>query len=135
MSVRTSRRRSTTSQQEPPWSNFGWNFREGLVPYKGNAPSGLTDPVAVYSHDVGGCSVTGGVVVHDPGLAEWNGIYLYGDYCTGLIWGLFQDDSGAWQNQLLFRTGFQITSFGAGSDGGVYVLDRGGVAYRLGNAG
>ena len=114
-----------------PGTNFGWDFREGLAPYEGSAPTDLTDPVAVYSHEVGGCSVTGGVVVRDPVLAEWNGVYLYGDYCSGLIWGLFQDDSGIWQNQLLFSTGFQITSFGTGSDGAVYVLDRGGQAYRL----
>jgi hypothetical protein len=48
-----------------------------------------------------------------------------------LIWGLFRDASGAWQNRLLFDSGFQVTSFGTGQDHGVYVLDRGGGVYRL----
>jgi hypothetical protein len=38
-------------------------------------------------------------------LPAWQGIYLYGDYGSGLIWGLFQDEGGAWQNALLFQTG------------------------------
>jgi hypothetical protein len=74
-------------------------------------------------------------VVRDPALPEWQGVYLYGDFCSGLIWGLYRDPSGAWQNRQLFQTGFQITSFGTGSDGGVYVLDRGGGVYRLSRAG
>jgi len=75
--------------------------------------------------------VTGGRVVRDPALPEWQGIYLFGDYCSGMIWGLFRDGSGAWQKQLLFDTAFEITSFGTGSDGRVYVLDRAGTVSRL----
>ena len=49
---------------------------------------GLTLPVAEYTHAAGGCSVTGGFVYRgrvSPGL---RGIYLYGDYCSGRIWGV-----------------------------------------------
>ena len=115
--------------------NFGWDFREGPELFEGLTPPGLTEPVAVYSHAEGGCSVTGGVVVRDPTLPEWQGLYLYGDFCSGLIWGLYQDSAGAWQNRVLFQTGFQITSFGTGADGGVYVLDRAGGVFRLSRAG
>ena len=79
--------------------------------------------------------MTGGEVVRDPSLPEWQGIYLYGDFCSGLIWGLFRDGSGAWQNRLLFDSGFRITSFGSGVDGAVYVLDRSGEVYRLARGG
>ncbi len=116
-------------------ANFGWDVREGLASYEGDPSPAFTDPVAVYSHDEGGCSVTGGEVVRDPALPEWQGIYLYGDFCSGLIWGLFHDPVGVWQNRVLFDTGFQITSFGSGSDGGIYVLDRSGGVYRLRRAG
>jgi glucose/arabinose dehydrogenase len=116
-------------------ANFGWNLREGLAGYNGDASPAFTDPVAVYSHAVGGCSVTGGEIVRDPALPEWQGVYLYGDFCTGLIWGLFRDAEGNWQNQQLYDTAFQITSFGTGSDGRVYVLDRAGGVYRLHRAG
>jgi glucose/arabinose dehydrogenase len=119
----------------PVGANFGWNLREGLAGYNGGSSPSFTDPVAVYSHAEGGCSVTGGEVIRDPSLPEWQGIYLYGDFCSGLIWGLFRDASGAWQNRLLFDTGFQITSFGTGDDGAVYVLDRSGGVYRLTRAG
>jgi len=116
-------------------ANFGWNLREGLSGYNGGPSPAFTDPVAVYSHQEGGCSVTGGRVVRDPELAEWQGIYLYGDYCSGLIWGLFRDAAGAWQDELLFDTAFEITSFGVGADGRIYVLDRAGAVYRLSRAG
>jgi len=116
-------------------ANFGWDLREGLASYEGDSSPAFTDPVAVYSHAEGGCSVTGGEVIRDPSLPEWQGIYLYGDFCSGLIWGLFRDGSGAWQNRLLFDSGFQITSFGSGVDGAVYVLDRSGEVYRLARGG
>ena len=47
---------------------------------------GQTPPVYVYSHDDGGCSVSGGAVARDttvPNLAGW---YVFGDYCSGDIW-------------------------------------------------
>jgi len=116
-------------------ANFGWDRREGLASYEGDSSPAFTDPVAAYSHAEGGCSVTGGEVIRDPSLPEWQGIYLYGDFCSGLIWGLFRDGSGAWQGRLLFDSGFEITSFGSGVDGAVYVLDRIGDVYRLARLG
>ena len=113
----------------PGGTNFGWDYREGAHPYDGNAPSGLTDPVAEYSHQEGGCSVTGGYVYRGS-MPEWNGIYLYGDYCSGLIWGLVQS-GGGWQSQLLFETDVRITSFGQDEAGEVYLIGDGGEIYKL----
>jgi glucose/arabinose dehydrogenase len=115
----------------PGGANFGWDLREGLDEYEGDLSPAFTDPVAVYPHGQDGCSITGGQVVRDPALPEWNGVYLYGDFCTGRVWGLFRDAAGTWQNQLLFDTGFQVTTFGTGADGAVYVVDRAGGVYRL----
>jgi glucose/arabinose dehydrogenase len=113
----------------PGGTNFGWDFREGAHDYEGNAPDGLTDPIAEYSHSEGGCSVTGGYVYRGS-MPDWNGIYLYGDWCTGLIWGLIRSGNG-WQSQLLFDTDVNITSFGQDEAGEVYLVgDRGGI-YRL----
>jgi hypothetical protein len=81
------------------------------------------DPVAEYSHD-SGCSVTGGVVVRDPALPNWQGVYLYADYCSGIIWGLLRTSPSTWENDILFRTDYRITSFGIDSENRVYVLDR-----------
>lgn len=113
--------------------NFGWNYREGAHPYSGlEVPPGLEliEPVAEYDHSFG-ISVTGGYVYRGERLPEWSGIYLYGDYGSGLIWGLFRDQSGNWQNNLLFQTGTTITSFGEDEAGELYFVSYDGVLYRL----
>jgi len=116
----------------PSGANFGWNFREGTHEFEGVPPVDLQliDPVAEYAHDQG-CSVTGGVVYRGNALPEWNGVYLYGDYCLGKIWGLLPTASGAWQNKLVFETGFNITAFGQDEAGEVYLVDYSGGLYQL----
>jgi glucose/arabinose dehydrogenase len=114
----------------PGGLNFGWDFYEGNHEYE---PQGTTGeyvfPVAEYSHAEGGCSVTGGYVYRGS-MAEWNGIYLYGDYCTGFVWGLINVDGG-WQNKLLFEANARITSFGQDKAGESYLLSDGGEVYKL----
>src|SRR6266498_970636 len=113
----------------PGGTNFGWNLREGAHDYNGSDSPNLIEPVAEYSHQEGGCSVTGGYVYRGS-MAEWNGIYLYGDYCTGLIWGLIHSDNG-WQKQQLFDTDFTITSFGQDEAGEIYLVSDSGGIYEL----
>jgi glucose/arabinose dehydrogenase len=110
-------------------ANFGWDFREGAHDYEGGGPDGMIDPIAEYSHAEGGCSVTGGYVYRGS-MPEWNGIYLYGDYCTGLIWGLIRSNDG-WQKQLLFDVDVTITSFAQDEAGEIYLLSDNGGIYRL----
>ncbi|GMR10997.1 MAG: PQQ-dependent sugar dehydrogenase [Anaerolineae bacterium] len=112
-------------------ANFGWNLREGMHPFASQATEGLVDPIAEYPNPTAGCSVTGGVVVRDPELPAWQGVYLYGDYCSGGVWGLLRDAGGQWRNSKLFSTPFNISSFGTGTDGAVYLADHNGVIYRL----
>jgi len=116
----------------PSGANFGWNFREGTHEIEGVPPVDLqlVEPVAEYEHDQG-CSVTGGVVYRGKALPEWDGVYVYGDYCSGKIWGLLPTASGAWQNKLLFETGFKITAFGQDEAGEVYLVDYSGDLYQL----
>lgn len=110
--------------------NFGWNLREGAHNFAGGGVDGLMDPVAEYSHQFG-CSVSGGEVLRDPGLPDWRGVYLYGDWCTGIVWGLIRDANGQWINEVLFDTSAQISSFGLDSQGRVYMVDHGGSVFRL----
>lgn len=116
----------------PGGANFGWNYREGAHEFRGNPPPGLEliDPVAEYSHNQG-CSVTGGLVYRGSGLPGWRGVYLYGDYCSGLVWGLLRLADGSWQNSLLYETGAQITSFGEDEAGEMYLSDHSGRILRL----
>jgi glucose/arabinose dehydrogenase len=113
----------------PGGTNFGWDLREGMHDFEGSASPDLTEPVAEYSHAEGGCSVTGGYVYRGS-MPEWNGIYLYGDYCTGFIWGLIRSANG-WQAQRLFDTDANITSFGQDETGEVYLVADTGEVYKL----
>ncbi|UCF28932.1 MAG: PQQ-dependent sugar dehydrogenase, partial [Chloroflexota bacterium] len=118
---------------DPGGVNFGWNYREGAQPYSSStAPQEieLTEPVAVYGRDQG-YSVTGGVVYRGVQLPDWQGIYFFGDYGSGLIWGLLRTEDGSWQNRVLFETGASITSFGEDESGEVYFVSYQGGIYQL----
>lgn len=107
-------------------ANYGWNYREGSSTYSAEPPAGvsLVDPVAEYQHPEG-CSVTGGFVYRGSELPEFQGVYLYGDYCNGRVWGLLRLPDGSWSNQLLFSASPYISSFGQDQAGEVYLLEQG----------
>jgi hypothetical protein len=125
-------------------TNYGWNCREGLVPYE-LAPAeceeldGFTDPVFDYPHtDPGGgaahgCSITGGYVVRDPALGEIAGRYVYADFCQGEIRSLVLPSAGgvATGDRSECLEVANPTSFGEGSDGRLYVASNGGAVYRI----
>lgn len=103
--------------------NYGWRVMEGAHCYNPDpcTTAGLTLPIAEYSR-ADGCSVTGGHVYRGARYPRMQGVYLYGDYCSGRIWGLRRDGQ-AFANLLLLDTSFTITTFGEGEDGTVYVAD------------
>ena len=112
--------------------NYGWNLFEGHgihstgVRVPTDLP-GFAWPVHEYTH-AEGCSVTGGYVYRGsaaPGLA---GTYVFGDFCSGTIWGL---QPGTWTRTTLASTGFFISSFGEDEAGGLYVVDLNGAVYTL----
>jgi glucose/arabinose dehydrogenase len=113
----------------PGGTNFGWDHREGAHEFEGGGPEGMVDPVAEYSHQEGGCSITGGYVYRGA-MPEWNGIFLYADYCTGFVWGLFKAPGG-WQNQRLYDLDVPITSFGQDPAGELYLVSDNGGIFRL----
>ena len=111
--------------------NFGWNIMEGNHLYAGGPTQGLVLPVAEYSHAEGGCSITGGEVYRGAVMPEWNGVYFYGDYCSGKVWGLLRTSSG-WKNKLLFETGASITTFGLDEAKEIYFANyKDGWIYQL----
>lgn len=115
----------------PGGANFGWDYKEGDHPYEGSPPGDLelVDPVAEYDHSRG-CSVSGGAVYRGE-LADWQGVYIYGDYCSGRVWGLLKLEGGGWANQQLFQTGMRISAISQDREGEVYLLDIAGSVYRL----
>jgi len=83
--------------------------------------AGLTLPVAEYPHSVG-CSVTGGFV--DRGASsELQGVYLFGDYCSGRIWGMRYTNGQITGPTQIATSGFSISSFAQDRAGEVYVLE------------
>ena len=64
-------------------------------------------------------------------LPEWQGVYFYGDYGSGRVWGLLRQPDGEWQNALLFETGHSITAFGVDETGEIYLLDYNGSLLRF----
>jgi len=113
--------------------NYGWNIMEGLHCFTDPACSqaGLTLPVVEYDHLSGDCSVTGGFVYRGAQYPSLQGIYLYGDFCSGRIWGLRRNGL-VWENQLLLDTTLNISSFGEDEAGNLYVADiTAGVIYKI----
>jgi len=111
----------------PAGPNFGWNTMEAgacFEPAEGCATEGLVLPVAEYGHDFG-CSVTGGYVYRGGGLPGLAGTYLYGDFCSGTIWGL--DAAGTDpQPRVLAEGAGAVASFGEDEAGELYVVDLAG---------
>ncbi|MEW6764198.1 MAG: PQQ-dependent sugar dehydrogenase [Pseudomonadota bacterium] len=111
--------------------NYGWAIREGAHCYAAAtcATAGLIDPVAEYGHDQG-CSVTGGYVYRGQAVPVLLGAYVYGDFCSGLIWAL---PGRQGPPQLLLESGLNISSFAEGLDGELYMLHFGsrGAIYRF----
>lgn len=118
----------------PGGQNYGWNIMEGahcFSPRFGCNQDGLVLPVAEYNRD-GGCSVTGGYVYRGQQHPQMVGAYYYADYCSGRIWALAQDASGAWIATEIVRVDVRISSFGEDASGELYITGHtNGVIYRL----
>lgn len=111
--------------------NYGWDIMEASQCTGGNTcdPSGFTLPVAEYDHG-SGCSVTGGEVYRGNAYPSFAGVYFFGDYCSGKVWGLSRVGN-QWSAALLADTSYAISTFGRGEDGSVYLANRTGGIYLL----
>lgn len=105
--------------------NYGWSIVEGdqcFKPREGCDMSGLTPPRAVYgTRDAGNCSVTGGYVYRGAALPELRGWYVYGDFCSGTVWGLDTSDAGAAPVRLM-ESGKSLSSFAEDAAGELYLV-------------
>ncbi|WKZ51648.1 MAG: PQQ-dependent sugar dehydrogenase [Anaerolineales bacterium] len=117
----------------PGGVNFGWNRFEGMHDYTAGAiPENYRSPLFEYSHNEG-CSVTGGYVYRGA-MREWQGVYFYGDFCSGKVWGALRTVGAAEEistSTVLFETGAQITSFGVDETGELYIAAMNGSILRL----
>jgi glucose/arabinose dehydrogenase len=104
--------------------NYGWRILEGSHCFEEADcdRQGLELPAVEYDHSLG-CSITGGQVSHSVRWPELAGIYLYGDFCSGRIWGLRRSGDG-WHSAELADTSISISAFGVDDEGTLYVLDH-----------
>ena len=113
--------------------NFGWPILEGTNCFSGGAScdrSGLVEPVIEYSHD-DGCSISGGVVMHDLAIPEFDGFYLYGEFCGGWVRALLYDGNEVVSDEELFTGVGPVVSFGVDSEGAALVVTLDGSIERI----
>lgn len=114
--------------------NFGWNITEGFNCFlsDGCDTSSFIAPIAEIDHAGGHCSITGGYVYRGSLFPSLDGNYFYGDFCSGVIWSLFQQAPNEWSNTQVLDSDYAISTFGEGADGEIYIADHsGGRIYRL----
>ena len=102
--------------------NCGWNAREGFHPFaRGKGDGVFIDPVVEYSHREG-LSVTGGVVYRGKEIEGLDGVYIYGDFVFGTVWGIRMVDGKPTKPAVIAqRRGELISSIDAMQDGTVVV--------------
>jgi glucose/arabinose dehydrogenase len=108
----------------PGGANYGWNLREGDHCFRTCDPTGLIEPIAEYSHKVG-CAVTGGYVYRGTAQASLQGVYIFGDYCSGRLFTV-HTAGGSTTAMTVADTSLNISSFGEDEAGELFLVDLGG---------
>ncbi len=113
--------------------NYGWNIKEGTSCYNHNSrctAQNLEAPITEYPRDLGQ-SVSGGFVYRGRDIPSLVGTYVYGDYVTGIVWGLKYENSAVVSQKILLDTSSSISGFGQDLDGEIYVIDHLGKILQL----
>ncbi len=116
---------------DAPGANFGWSLMDATHPFHGTNPPGGILPITEYTHDNANCAVTGGYVYRGVRIRALQGAYIYGDYCSGKVWGLVQAGGRVVdQRELNVGASHAIFSFGQDDAGELYLLAADGL-YRI----
>jgi glucose/arabinose dehydrogenase len=127
----------------PGGENYGWKVMEGTLCFGTsacpastppcNSPA-LTLPILEYANAGADCSVIGGYVYRGSRLPQLRGVYLFGDLCSGRIWGA-NPQGGGWRVRRLAgaESALQdqsLIAFGEDRHGELYVATSSAI-YRL----
>jgi uncharacterized protein (TIGR03437 family) len=115
-----------------PGLNYGWSLMEGTRCFDDRncaARSDLVRPVFDYGRN-DGVFVTGGYVYRGQQFPFLTGIYLFGDYGSGQIWGL-RRDGAKWEAQKLVDPSLPVVAFGEDEAGEQYLVSHNGRILRL----
>jgi len=136
----------------PGGENYGWRVMEGTrclgprdcpLPVPPCDDPAFTDPILEYSHDEG-CSVIGGYVYRGSDLPGLQGVYFYGDFCSGIVKAAQRPAAGSgagqsaeepWVSRDLPLRVPSLTSFGEDRDGELYLASLEGEFFRLAGPG
>lgn len=125
--------RLTRSADLGAGANLGWSLVEGAEPYEGRTPpADHTTPLYTYAHEDGRCSVTGGVTSRTELMPQFDGVYVFGDYCSGEIFGLIVTEGTVLVRPLLVNAApGELVSFGQDTEGRIFVVETGGRVSRI----
>lgn len=115
-------------------ANLGWPYKDGKEAGSSpdGAPSTLVTPLVVAPANGTECPLIGGFVYRGS-ITELQGVYIYGDHCSGVVKGLLQRkgvvlDDKAIGPQLGTNS---IMAFAEDDQGELYVVTTGGSVQRL----
>lgn len=117
--------------------NYGWRCREGAHDYNTSdipvcSTRALVDPIVEYRNAGDDVAITGGYVYRGTQNTGLYGRYLFADFGSGRIraW-LAENASQPREPTQLLDTDLNISSFGQGNDGELYVLHYGGTLHKI----
>lgn len=112
--------------------NYGWPYREGTGPgpKAGSTPAGLNCINPIFQRSAG--AIIGGVVYRGQNFPQLQGDYIFGDWVSGLLFGLRYAGTNLISAQILTSQP-GVAAFGSDpSNGDVLVVNRnGGQLMRL----
>ncbi len=117
--------------------NHGWNVVEGFEPFSNvrrQADAAYVPPVAAYRRRYGN-SVTGGHVYRGGAAPTFEGVYIFGDYTSRMIFGLTQRDGKLESLRHIATAPESLASFAEDARGRLYVVGYEGMIYELDLAG
>ena len=111
--------------------NYGWSRLEGSRPYAGAAPPDAVGPLFEYPHDDGDISITGGRVYRGRAIPDLVGAYLYGDFGSGRVGALRQQDGALIDSAARVLTVPGVVAFGEDAAGELLAVRLSGTIVRI----
>ncbi len=113
--------------------NYGWRCFEGTIKTTDmicDTPENPQPPIAEYERTFGR-AVTGGYVYRGTAVPALVGRYVFGDFVSGRIWDIPNDTQPTMAMTGGLESGLNISAFGEGNDGELYVVNMQGDLHRV----
>ena len=104
--------------------DYGWDDREGAHCFEPptDCDTESIDPVTEYGRDLGN-SITGGYVYRGAAIPDLQGWYVFGDFGSGIVFGIVADSSSFVEPEVFLDTDLSIVTFARDLDGELYLAD------------